>query len=207
MEDALLVLGAGGHAKVVIDTARAQGWSVYAAVDDNPNLWGHPIEGVPVLGSLETAAGWQGWAIIAVGDNHTRYAVSQRYALRWATLIHPTAWLSPSAKIGEGTLVAAGVVVQPEAQIGRHAILNTACSIDHDCVVGDWVHIAPGARLAGGVHVDEGALVGIGAVVLPNIRIGAWSVVGAGAVVTREVPPHAVVVGVPARLIREVANG
>jgi sugar O-acyltransferase (sialic acid O-acetyltransferase NeuD family) len=207
MEDALLVLGAGGHAKVVIDTARAQGWSVYAAVDDNPSLWGHPIEGVPVLGSLETAAGWQGWAIIAVGDNRTRYAVSQRYALRWATLIHPTAWLSPSAKIGEGTLVAAGVVVQPEAQIGRHAILNTACSIDHDCVVGDWVHIAPGARLAGGVHVDEGALVGIGAVVLPNIRIGAWSVVGAGAVVTREVPPHAVVVGVPARLIREVANG
>jgi len=207
MEDALLVLGAGGHAKVVIDTARAQGWSVYAAVDDNPNLWGHPIEGVPVLGSLETAAGWQGWAIIAVGDNRTRYAVSQRYALRWATLIHPTAWLSHSAKIGEGTLVAAGVVVQPEAQIGRHAILNTACSIDHDCVVGDWVHIAPGARLAGGVHVDEGALVGIGAVVLPNIRIGAWSVVGAGAVVTREVPPHAVVVGVPARLIREVADG
>lgn len=207
MEDALLVLGAGGHAKVVIDAARAQGWSVYAAVDDNPNLWGHPIEGVPVLGSLETAAGWQGWAIIGIGDNRARYAVSQRYALRWATLIHPTAWLSPSAKIGEGTLVAAGVVVQPAAQIGRHAILNTACSIDHDCVVGDWVHIAPGARLAGGVQVDEGALVGIGAAVLPNIRIGAWSVVGAGAVVTCEVPPHTVVVGVPARLIREVADG
>jgi sugar O-acyltransferase (sialic acid O-acetyltransferase NeuD family) len=196
---ALLLLGAGGHAKVVISTAKAQGWQVCAALDDNSERWGSQIEGVPITGGLETATQWKEWAFIAIGDNHVRSALSQRYQLCWATLIHPTAWIADSAKIREGTLITAGVVVQPAAQVGRHVILNTACSVDHDCVVGDWAHVAPGARLTGGVQVDEGALIGAGAVVLPNIHVGAWSVVGAGAIVTHDVPPHTVVVGVPAR--------
>ncbi|MCS7300843.1 MAG: acetyltransferase, partial [Fimbriimonadales bacterium] len=99
-------------------------------------------------------------------------------------------------------LVCAGVVVQPDARIGRHCIVNTAASVDHDCTIADFVHVAPGARLAGGVKVGEGVLLGVGCCVLPGIQIGAWSVVGAGAVVTEDVPDGVVVVGVPARAIR-----
>lgn len=206
MTKSLIVLGAGGHAKVVVSTARALGYRVEAVYDDDSAKWGTSFMGIPVRGSLSQAEQLLGTAVavVAIGGNAARKRVVGGFSqgVRWATLIHPCSWVDSTAEIGEGTLVCAGAIIQPETQIGRHCIINTAASVDHDCFLADFVHVAPGARVAGGVTVGEGALLGVGCSVLPNCQIGAWSIVGAGAVVTQNVPNGAVVVGVPARVVR-----
>lgn len=205
MSKSLIVLGAGGHAKVVISTAHASGYSVQAIYDDNPAKWGSLLLGVPVRGEVQQVEQLECLGFIAIGDNQARKRIAtQLQCLVWATLIHPHSWADASVQVGEGTLLNAGVVVQPEAKIGRHCIVNTSASIDHDCEIDDFVHISPGARLAGGVKVGEGTLLGVGCVVLPNRTIGAWSIVGAGAVVVDDVPKGVVVAGVPARVIRRL---
>ena len=195
------VVGAGGHARVVVGLLEAAGRSVAGLFDDDPARAGTEVLGVPVLGPALAFAGEGAEAVLAIGGNAARRAVADRLAgrFRWATVVHPVAWVHRSVRLGEGTVVFAGAVVQPEARLGAHVVVNTAASVDHECVVGDLAQIAPGARLAGNVHVDEGAFVGIGASVVQGRRIGAWSTVGAGAVVVRDVPPGVTVVGVPAR--------
>lgn len=136
---------------------------------------------------------------LAVGDNRVRAELVDLSPVRFATLIHPFSWVAPDVRIGAGSLVCAGVVIQPGASVGRQCIVNTSSSIDHDCILEDFVHISPGAHLAGGVVVREGAHVGIGATVIQTLEIGAWSVVGGGAAVVRSVPSNVVVKGVPAR--------
>jgi sugar O-acyltransferase (sialic acid O-acetyltransferase NeuD family) len=196
-----VVLGASGHAKVVIATLLASGWEVMAAYDDDPTRLGSVVMGVPVVGPIDlwsATAGEQG--VIAIGSNRVRAAVAARLkGRRFATAVHPMAWVAPTARLGKGTVVFAGAIIQPDTVLGRHVIVNTGASIDHDCRVDDFVHIAPGVRLAGGVTVGEGALVGIGASVIPGVRIGAWATAGAGACVIRDVPACATVAGVPAR--------
>ncbi|MEN3001406.1 MAG: acetyltransferase [Armatimonadota bacterium] len=207
----LLVIGAGGHAKVGISTARALGYTVAAIYDDDPAKWGKQLMGVPIVGGIQQAIkdfkNFTG-AIVAIGDNRTRRQITSCLdGLPWLTLIHPYAWVDPTAQIGAGSLVCAGAVVQAETYIGSHGIINTSASVDHDCVLGDFVHVAPGARLAGGVQVGEGTLLGVGCSVLPNRKIGAWSVIGAGAVVVDDIPEGVIVAGVPARIVREVNHG
>lgn len=196
-----VVLGASGHAKVVIATLRVSGWVVMGVYDDDPTLLGEVILGVSVIGPIQRwAAGTGERGVIAIGSNRARGAVAARLkGGRFATAVHPMAWVAPTARLGEGTVVFAGAIIQPDTVIGRHVIVNTGASIDHDCVIGDFVHIAPGARMAGGVTVGEGAFIGIGAVVIPGVRIGEWVTVGAGAAVIRDVPAGATVAGVPAR--------
>ncbi|MCS7301293.1 MAG: hypothetical protein NZ556_07050, partial [Fimbriimonadales bacterium] len=154
MTKSLIVIGAGGHAKVVISTARALGYSVETVYDDDSTKWGASLMGVSVRGNLQQIGQRSeptAWSIIAVGDNRARQRIAgQLRHLQWATLIHPQSWIDPTAQVGAGTLVCAGVVVQPDARIGRHCIVNTAASVDHDCTIADFVHVAPGARLAGG---------------------------------------------------------
>jgi sugar O-acyltransferase (sialic acid O-acetyltransferase NeuD family) len=192
------VLGAGGHAKVVIATLRSAGHSVRGAFSDRSEDHGRLVLGVPVLGPIEALLDHpRAPAVIAIGDNRARRELAAIPA-PWLTCIHPGATVHESATIAEGTVVFAGVVVQPEAHIGVHAILNTACTIDHECQLEDYAQIGPGAHLGGNCHVGEGAFVGLGASVIHGVRIGAWAVVGAGAAVIREVPDHATVVGVPA---------
>jgi UDP-perosamine 4-acetyltransferase len=199
------VIGGGGHAKVVIATLRAAGeFAIAGVLDDDPRCQGTRILGVEIVAdmSLETLPrrGVER-AVIAIGANRTRARVAERCAGRvaWATAVHPRACVAPEVSLGEGTVVFAGAIVQPDTIIGRHAILNTECSVDHDSHVGDFAHVAPGARLAGGVRVGAGSLVGLGAVVLPGQQVGAWATVGAGSVVTSGIPDGAVVMGVPAR--------
>jgi sugar O-acyltransferase (sialic acid O-acetyltransferase NeuD family) len=196
----VVLVGAGGHAKVVLATLRACGCEVAFVVDDDTAKQGTEWLGLPVVapeGRLGSAP-----AILGIGNNEQRARFARRFeSTTWAQAVHPRAFVDPTASIGAGTVVFAGAVVQAGARIGRHAIVNTGATVDHDCVVGDFVHVCPGVHLAGGVVVGEGAFLGIGSVAKPAVHIGAWSIVGAGAAVVQDLEPHAKAVGVPARRI------
>jgi sugar O-acyltransferase (sialic acid O-acetyltransferase NeuD family) len=197
------VLGASGHAKVVIATLQAAGWEVVSAWDDSEQRRGEEVLGVPILGPLEGAAeaGADGF-VIAIGDNRDRRRIAEALDLPWISVVHPAAVVHPSVALGPGAVVFAGAVIQPDTEVGRHAIVNTAASVDHDCRLGDFVHVAPGCRLGGGVTVGEGTLLGIGTSVLPGIAIGAWSVIGAGSAVIADLGSRVTAYGSPARVQR-----
>ena len=203
----MVIYGAGGHGRVVVDTALAAGWTIRSLIDDQPaisTLWN-----IPVVASHQVS--WDAFIsqafVVAIGDNRVRTEIFGRICqlgLTPALVIHPSAVISRFAGIGAGTVVAAGVVVNPGADIGENCILNTGCSVDHDCRVFAHCHLCPGARLAGTVEVGAGTMIGTGAIVLPGMHIGKSCVIGAGAVVTKEVPDCVVVYGNPARVIRAV---
>jgi sugar O-acyltransferase (sialic acid O-acetyltransferase NeuD family) len=192
---AISIVGAGGHAKVVAATIRAAGHEVAAVYDDNVSLWGSLLLGTEIRGPVSRVSGR---AVIAIGDNRARQAIASELGASWVSVCHPSATVHESAEIGAGTVIFAGAVVQPDTVIGAHGIINTAASVDHDCRLRDFVHIAPGVRLCGGVSVKEGALVGVGASVCPSVSIGSWAVIGAGAVCVSDVPDAVTVTGVPA---------
>lgn len=196
----LVVVGAGGHAKVVVATARAAGFRVVAIVDDAQRRWGDQLLGVPVSGPTEPVLQDLGARVVlAIGDNGVRLRLVATACCRFVSVVHPSAIVDATVRLGAGSVVFAGAVIQPDTTIGAHAIVNTAASIDHDCVLGQAVHVAPGARLAGNVTLGDEVFVGIGAVVIPGVTIGARTVVGAGAAVVRDLPAGIVAAGVPAR--------
>lgn len=204
----IVVIGAGGHGKVIADILRAAGHSVAGFLDDDEALWGAEWCGVAVLGPI---ASWQRWQpaglILGIGHNATRYRISQQLAdgghVPWINAVHPRATVAESAQLGSGVAIAAGAIVNPDARLGDHSIVNTAATVDHDCVLGAATHLGPGVHLAGGVQVGRGTLLGVGSVVIPYQMVGAWSIVGAGAVVTTDLPPNCTAVGAPARVIKE----
>lgn len=196
----LLVIGAGGHASVVVDAAQVAGIEVMRVVGDaNGRL---EMLGVPIAPTAEGADA-DGF-IVAVGDNLVRAKLFAEYTalgLTPASVIHPSAVIAPGVVVGDGTFVAAGVVINTGASIGSNAILNTNSTVDHDCVIGDHVHIGPMAGLCGGVHVGEGTLIGAGCSIIPTRSVGDWAVVGAGSAVVGDVPAGVTCAGVPARPI------
>lgn len=202
----VIIIGAGGHAKVVIATAQAAGITVSGLYDDAPEMAGRFVLGVPVLGTTrDIDVAEIDAAVLAIGNNATRRRLAQAHSgLPWATLIHPAAVVHETARLGPGSVVFAGSVIQPEAEVGAHVIVNTCASVDHDCRIGDFVHIAPGARLAGNVRVGAGSLVGIGSCTAPNTNIGDWSIIGAGGAVTDEIPDGVLAAGVPARVVKRL---
>ena len=191
------VLGAGGHAKIVISAARAAQIPVGLVFDDHARPGDVLVDvavGSPIPSAFEDIA-----AHVGIGSNRARKAIAEgRPGWTWATICHPAAVIDTCTRVGEGTFVGAMACVQIDAVVGRHVIVNTGASIDHDCMIGDYAHIGPGVALCGNVVVGEGALLGVGSCVAPGITIGAWAVVGAGAVVVRDVPAAATVVGNPA---------
>ena len=201
LPDRIVVVGTGGHAKVVIATVRAAGGEVVAAYDDDQKRWGQQILGVPIKGPISGEEIGSAPTIIAIGDNRARQSIAERLQAQWVSVCHPDTTVHPSVSLGPGTVVFAGVVIQPDATIGAHSILNTAASVDHDCIVGDFVHIGPGVSVCGGVTLDEGVVLGVGAKVAPNVEIGPWSTAGAGAVCVVDVARDTTVIGVPARSI------
>jgi sugar O-acyltransferase (sialic acid O-acetyltransferase NeuD family) len=199
----LIVVGSGGHAKVVISSLLASGWGVCAVYDDDSKKWDRSIMGIPVTGPVEKLSESDRLpAVIAVGDGLFRQQIAERYDRDWVTVIHPRAYVDASATLGAGTVVFAGAVIQPGVTIGSHAIINTSASIDHDCLIDDYAHVAPGAHLAANVHVLRGAFLGTGAQVIPGITIGEYSIVGAGSTVIRNIPDHVAAVGCPAKVIK-----
>lgn len=193
----LVLVGAGGHGRVVADTARCVGWDEIVFLDDsfpersNNGEWS-------VIGPSK--ADIDGPRFVSVGDNLLRNRLWRELLLAECPIIeHPSAIVSHASTLGAGVFVAAGSVVQTGTVVGVGAILNTSCSVDHDCLVGCFAHISPGAHLAGGVSVGDRTWIGIGAVVREGVRIGADVKVGAGAVVIEDIADGLSVGGVPAR--------
>jgi sugar O-acyltransferase (sialic acid O-acetyltransferase NeuD family) len=211
MKRDLLVIGGGGHAKVVIDLAlRSGAWRITGVLDDAEGAMGKSVLGCEVLGGTgrisQYSAGGSSF-VVAIGSNAVRerlQATSTSAGLVAATLIHPSAIVAESARIGEGAVVMAGVVINADARIGKGVIVNTGAVIDHDCQLGDYCHVAPGVKLCGSVSIGSRSLVGVGASVIPGIVIGSDCVIGAGAAVVSQVPNGNRVVGVPARVIKVV---
>ena len=191
------VIGAGDHARVVASVLEAVGVAIAGHYDDDPKTWGVFLGASSVLGPIDDIPR-RAPAIIAIGDNRVRQQLAQRLDLEWITVIHPFSWLHPEIRLGSGTVVCAGALVQVGAQIGAHVILNNRAGVGHDARVGDYAHISV-AHLGGGASAGEGALLGMGSVVLPRVTVGDWATVGAGATVTSDVRPGTTVVGSPAR--------
>jgi sugar O-acyltransferase (sialic acid O-acetyltransferase NeuD family) len=202
----LAILGGGGHARVVADTAECCGWKNIEFFDDSwPSIQcsGH----WPVIGDTQVLLArlreFEG-VIVAIGNNEVRRLKMDELINSGAvleSLIHPSATISRYATLGAGVVAFAGVVVNAGAKIGDGTILNTGCSIDHDCVLDDSVHVSPGARIAGAVRIGRMSWVGIGACVKQSINIGSKVTVGAGAAVVNNIADGVTVVGVPARVL------
>uniref|UniRef100_UPI004048DC94 acetyltransferase n=2 Tax=Roseivirga sp. TaxID=1964215 RepID=UPI004048DC94 len=195
----MILIGASGHSKVIIDILRLNNIQLDNLVDANPSI--KELQGIPVL--LEDSFEFfDQEAIIAIGSNTIRKRLALKHHLKYVNAIHPKAVLDGAVQIGLGTVIMASATINNDVKIGNHCIVNTSASIDHDCSLGDFVHISPNATLCGGVQIGEGTQVGASATVIPNITIGKWSTIGAGAVVISNIPDFAVVVGNPARIIK-----
>lgn len=210
----VLILGAGGHGRVVLDILLQSGTGqVVGFLDNNADIHGRRIDGIPVLGSIDDIPSIReeydvDGAVIAIGDNGLRRGFARQVeslGLPLINAIHPSATLAHNVSVGRNVVIAAGVVVCAHCQIGDSVILNTGCIVDHQTMVGEGAHICPGVRIAGRVKIESGAFIGLGASVVPKITVGCEAIVGAGAVVTEDVPSLATVVGVPARPIKLAA--
>ena len=192
----MILYGASGHAKVVIDILEANGEKIDFIVDDNPSL-------TELLGyEVRRNIGKYGEAIISIGSGEIRKNVVKGLEVdKYVTAVHPLAVVSPRATIDEGTVVMQGAIVQSCAKVGKHCIVNTGASVDHDCELGDYVHIAPHATVLGGVKIGEGSWIGAGAVIKQYVTIGKNCMIGAGSVVLKNVPDGITVIGVPGKNI------
>ena len=200
----LAILGASGHGKVLADIAELTGWDNIVFFDDawpektNNGAWQVVGNTQSLLKSLTEYDG----VIVAIGNNRIRQQKLQELSRAGATaitLIHPSASVSKYTKIGPGSVVVAGAVINPDCIIGSGAIINTCSSVGHDCILGEAVHICPGARLAGGTEVGDRAWVGVGSSVRQLIKIGADAIIGAGSAVVKDVTANTTVMGVPAK--------
>jgi sugar O-acyltransferase (sialic acid O-acetyltransferase NeuD family) len=191
---AVALLGAGGHAQVVLESARLAGMNVCGYHDDNTQAL---LEGLEYLGPLaEIAPGAP--AILCVGDVRIRRRLLGDVGWQPVSVIHPSAIVSPDAVLEVGVFVGPRVIINPRAHIEAHAILNSGCIVEHDAHVGRNTHVAPGSVLAGGAKIGSNTLLGIGAKVLPGVCVGDECTVGAGAVVTRHIDGGSSVGGIPA---------
>lgn len=209
MTKRLLIIGAGGHGKVAADCAElTKNYNEIGFLDN-----GFPavkqVGGWSVIGDSEDVSHYvdaDTCFFVAVGDNHARAKLIVRLDAaggKVETLIHPSAVVSRYAEVGEGTLVCANATINIAAIIGRGCIINTAASVDHDCQIEDYVHLAPGTRLAGNIKVGEGTFVGIGSAIIPDLVLGKKCILGAGSTLLADLPNHCVAVGAPAKVIKQ----
>jgi UDP-perosamine 4-acetyltransferase len=208
-----IILGGGGHARVLIDSIQACRLAIIRGVlDADRSLWGQSILGVEVLGADDLLNGISEQGVNhfavglgSVGDSHLRERLFEEglaRGLKPLTVKHPSAVCSAWAEVGSGAQLFPASVVNANAVLGQNVIINSGAIVEHDCVIGAHTHIATGAKLSGAVEVGAGAHIGAGAVVRQDIRIGERAIVGAGACVVKDVAPGTLVVGVPARELK-----
>lgn len=205
------IFGAGGHAKVVADTAWRTASYVPIAFYDDDTARHHTehYRGVKIRGNFDQLlqdlkSNTLDVAFIAIGNNQIRVTRGEhvlKAGFSLATLVDPHAILSPTVKLGMGTLVVAGAIINADTCIGSHVIINTGARVDHDCVIEDGVHIAPSATLCGAVQIGERTLIGVGATLLPSTQFPANSILGGGSVVTRPLHTPGNYVGCPAKIL------
>lgn len=210
MNKGVVVVGAGGHAKVCVELLRAMGLQVDYCIGsgdgDARTCVGVPIlQGDEHIGRLREEENYQE-AFVAIGSNRLREKLAAKvvaHGYRLVNAISPSAMISPSARLGTGVAIMAGATVNADSEIADLAIINTGATVDHDCRIGRAVHIAPQCGLAGNVAVGDGSMLGIGCKVIPEQTIGANVLLGAGSVVISSIPDGVTAVGVPARIIRQ----
>ena len=203
MNESVIIIGAGGHGRVIADIVLKSGDTLLGFLDDG--AVSSEISGIPVLGRIEDYVKYPDTAfIIGIGSSAARESIAQRLgSVRWHTAIHPSAVISAlDTHIGPGSAVMANAVVGPGARIGSHCIVNTAAVVEHDNRIGDYVHVSVGARLGGTVTVGEHTWVGIGAVISNNVAVCPHCMLGAGAVVIHDIRESGTYVGVPAGKIK-----
>lgn len=194
------IIGAGGHAKVIVDiinliSNKIQGVWVENNIDDN--FLTYPLGDLTNFKLIESKE-----YIIAIGNNYVRKRIAKELLKSTLVAIHPSSVLANSATVGIGTVCMANTTINADSVIGEHVIINTNASVDHDCKIANFVHISPQVGIAGNVEIGEGTHVGIGACVIQDIKIGKWVTIGAGAVIINDVPDYAVVVGNPGKIIK-----
>lgn len=199
MNNRLIIIGAGGHGKVIADNALKNGYFDINFVDDYATgmCMGFPIIGTTA--EIDHLNDGKTDFMIGVGNNDIRKRIAEKYDVNWVTLIHPSAQLAVNVSIGTGTVVMAGAIINACATVGEHCIINSGAAVEHDCVIEDYVHISPNAALGGTVRVGEQTHIGIGAAVKNNIRICGRCTVGAGTVVVKNIEHPGTYIGVPAK--------
>ncbi len=202
-----LIIGAGGHAKVLAEALLLSGKAILGFVDAQSQLKGGKVLDFSVLGGDDDVLNYSPEEVLlvngvgSVGDNKPRQKLFDLFksrGYRFATVIHPSAIVSPRVTFGEGVQVMAGSIIQIGTQIGQNTIINSGAIVDHDCVIGEHVHVAPGCTISGGVRVGRLAHIGSGSTLIQGLRIGEESLIGAGSVVVKEVAPSTKVFGVAA---------
>lgn len=197
----LVIYGAGGHAKVVLDSALLSGYAVAGFIDDDRSKKGNIINGFEILGDGIDLAD-NNLFIIAIGENEFRKERQNEISskgLEVATVIDPSSVISPTVSIGRGSQILPKAVINANAHIAEGVIVNTAAVIEHDCIIEEFCHIAPGSILLGKCSVGRKSMIGAGSIVKPGIKIGNNVTVGAGSVVTKDIEDNSVVMGIPAR--------
>lgn len=215
MPDSFIVIfGASGHGKVVCDILRVLKISVAGFIDGDPKFAGREVMGLPVLGDekwlTEKAKTSAVKVALGIGDQRNRKAAAERckaLGVELVTAAHPSAVVAASARVGAGTMVMAGAIINPDVEIGRGVIVNTGAIIEHDVAIGDYSHISPGAVTGGAARIGTLAHVGLGAIILPRVAIGDGVTIGAGSVVLHDVPDNVVAYGVPAKVQGKVPAG
>lgn len=198
----LIIVGAGGHAKVIADIALKNGYTDINFLDDSAK---DDCMGFSVIGACNEIEAFDDGNtdfVIGIGSNNIRKLIAEKYDVNWKTLVHPSAQTAFNTSVGKGTVVMAGAVVNPCTTIGKHCIINTNAVVEHDSVINDYVHISPGVALGGTVHIGKRTHIGIGATVKNNIDICEDCIIGAGTVVVKNINDSGTYVGVPARKIK-----
>lgn len=201
--ESIYVIGAGNQAKVALATIEACGIKCAGIYDDDESLRGGSLWNVPILGTIsEMPDTADTMAIIAIGDNEIRRKIAESFKnVCWPVIIHPYTCVHSSVRLGAGSVVLPGAIIQADAVIGKHTIVHTASVINHDTTVGSFCQIAARACLGDGVSIDDGSLIGMGTVVIPRVHIFSGVTVGAGSTVIRNFGPGGVYAGAPARRI------